>query len=152
MYPTERGICFLLSGSLTFQERVNTPDRWNNPGGVPSAGAYFVPMTPTAAFRDLVLVEGPTDALRLWAEYGLDAAAYLGTFIPDARLENLRRIKPNAVFWIIPDNDGPGFFGLRKLMKEFPAARVLWLPSQYKDVCAVPKQELSRLLAAKGLI
>lgn len=150
IYPTRRGICFVLHGAMGFQERVfNDPRRYVYPTGAGMASAVFMP-EPDHIGNELILVEGSCDALAI-GQLGLRALSYLGTWIPEERLKTIaKEIRDPGKVLIIPDNDAPGQHGLRQLAMAFPGARAIMLPWGVKDVCDLSHDQ-RRLLLGIGI-
>jgi 5S rRNA maturation endonuclease (ribonuclease M5) len=159
IYPTEKGLCFLLvgmNGRSAYQERLTvswTGSRWCNPSNVNLSGfvykpwslAYNIPESTDHVF----IVEGSTDALRLHT-LGYLAIGILGVSIPKERVEVVEYLcsklnticnkKVRAV--LIPDNDGPGESLVRRLVTKIPTLGVSRLPHTVKDVCDMKRSEL----------
>lgn len=139
-YLTEDGVCFVLAGCLGYQLRITTPGlstRFLFPAGVPLKSALYVPDATRLAGRELIIVEGTTDALAI-AQTGYRTVSLLGsnvTIEKVAALKGLLAEVPNSILYMIPDNDLPGHVAAAKLCSLGLTPRIHYLPTYAKDIC-----------------
>lgn len=135
VYPTERGICFIMRGAVCFQERItlsNWPLRFWSPAGAPLGKVLYAPGSLFDIDKPVFVVEGLTDALAVH-QSGYQAVALVGAKVSEQQLVMLKTMSVTKRLILIPDNDEAGEQCTKTLVKELPIA-VRYLPSQYKDV------------------
>ena len=152
-YPTKHGICFVLTGKLLFQERRcdGIMPAVNNPHGVTRDGAIYMP-EPDNPFDELVIVEGPADAIAVSQE-GYRSVALLGANPDNKALAYISTglvRSPNKTFFI-PDNDKPGLSLIVPVVREMPRVRILILPTPFKDICDMPQSMREQFLSPVGV-
>jgi hypothetical protein len=112
------------------------------------AGGVYVPVEPLTELRPLFLLEGPFDALKLWAASGQHCAALLGLALPWARLNRLRPLLLRAnVAYLVLDGDQDKFTKLtmaNTLNRAIQQTRVYYAdgPTGYKDMGDTPLGEI----------
>lgn len=136
LYPTARGICFVMTGSrLCFQERItdsHSPLRFWSPPGSPLGQVLYRPC-PFSDHSTVFVVEGLTDALAV-SQSGHNVVSVIGAKVSEYQLGLLYALSVNRELVLVPDNDEPGEQCANLLQRELPL-RVLHLPSRYKDIC-----------------
>lgn len=137
VYPTRRGICWVLYGGLGYQERLTitgVTQRFIFPLGVDVSGMVYMP-NPENANEELIITEGTTDALAV-EQVGFRAVSILGTMLTTQRVRLLQSLVRNSqrVFYI-PDNDGPGLSAINRLIRAGLPVKVRYLPDTAKDLC-----------------
>lgn len=171
-YETEDGICFVLDSGTQREHHAFTLRhipalklfngkvlRWENPKDVTLGSFVFFPWELTEAEvpfirypHALVIVEGPTDALRLWSA-GVMAVATIGVDIAKKTqvivylshmIEEL--MARDVLLYHIPDNDGPGVALQATISTHFPSTTIIRLPEGKKDVSECDDKELPWLL------
>ena len=142
VYPTYRGICFVLYGGLGYQERVFDGDlRWLYPVNVDVSGMLYVPtIGDEEENEELFVVEGTTDAMAI-NQSGHRSAAILGTMLTSARAKLLKELiyDPKQVYYI-PDNDEPGLAMVDRLVCFGLPVKIRYLPTGIKDICELYRQ------------
>lgn len=101
----------------------------------------------------LYLVEGPTDALRMYLSNYLTIAA-LGITTTPERVEFIAKllIQLETIFGVdirlatVQDNDGPGTKLATRILRAFPGTKSIRLPHTKKDICNLNDEELDSLL------
>ena len=171
VYPSLDGICFVLIGGerlqdYAYQERLipppmladgKAPLRWRNPIDTSLHNYVFVPWIweeiPTLNSQCIYLVEGCTDAVRLYTE-GYISVGLLGVALTEGRKRIVHQIQERVSeinstdtipLWFVADNDGPGERLVGKITREF-GCRVLRLSHHAKDVCDLTDEELQCIL------
>lgn len=149
VYPTARGICFVLTGPvLCFQERITEKHshiRFHSPGGSQVGKCVYQPLAFTDS-QTVFIVEGLTDALAV-QQSGGNVVSLVGAKLASDQLALLRRMLAGRKAVILPDNDEAGEACVRDLVREI-SVQVKRLPSQYKDVCDLPIDYRTQLLSA----
>lgn len=147
VYPTERGICFVMSGpALCFQERItvkSSPLRFWSPAGAPLGKVLYVPAPLSAEPRPVYVVEGLTDAVAVF-QSGFDTVSLIGAKVSDEQLQLLYGLGRKLI--LIPDNDEAGEQCCKTLQREL-SIQSRHLPSQYKDICDLPVDYRQSFLA-----
>lgn len=152
VYPTDRGICYLLDGEMCYQERitdtVSFPARFYAPPGAPIGNCVFAPHLGAAWVNPLypslvILTEGTTDALAV-AQHGVQAIALMGAKPGAERMGVLRHLVAGRTPVLIPDNDVPGL-ELAHRLRSFNIG-VRMLPRHAKDICDLNRMEQSDFL------
>lgn len=171
VYPSLDGICFVLLGGerlqdYAYQERLipppmladgKTPLRWRNPIDTSLHNYVFTPWIwediSNLNSQCIYLVEGCTDALRLYVE-GYISIGLLGVGLTEGRKRVVHQIQERVEeihgthtipLRFIADNDGPGESLVGRITREF-GCRVLRLPPHAKDVCNLTDEELECIL------
>lgn len=151
VYPTVRGICFVLTPVLCFQERITARDtmlRFYNPVGSPIGKAVFVPAPIPDDARVVFLVEGVTDALAVH-QSGAAVISVVGANVTTEQLHLVNHMTHGRRVIMLPDNDGAGAECVATLVREL-SVRVQYLPPQWKDVCDLPTDYRTELLRKAG--
>lgn len=148
IYPTERGICYVMTGPvMCFQERItfqHWPMRFWSPAGSPLGRVLYVPAA-HAKQKPVFVVEGLTDALCVW-QSGYNAVSLVGAKVSEEQMTLLRTLGKTHKLILIPDNDEAGEQCGRTLQRELTIT-VKRLPSQYKDVCDLTSDYKATFLA-----
>lgn len=169
-YETETGICFILDAgekrdSHAYTVRHLPPKvladgrelRWENAAEITTGAFCYTPWDEdwenTQDKSRVFIVEGPTDALRLWSA-GYLSVSTLGVTLNEGRSEFIYQLvidlaaefKEEPTMVLIPDNDGPGVKLERNARLIFPGLEVLRLPTNRKDISEVDDEELECLL------
>jgi len=149
VYPTDRGIAFLLIGG-GYQERLTTSGqrRFESSMGE-SRRAVYRPATidyaPLAGA--LFLVEGPADALAI-REQGYDVVATLGSALTPERVAVIQalNLKQEPIYYMM-DSDNAGWSGYDRFTQLYAhGVQPCMLPPGKKDFCCVHRSERTDLL------
>lgn len=101
---------FECPNGRSFTARATRPDqqpKYLNPEGSGKAfEALLYGWQNVIPGGELVIVEGPFDAVRLW-QHGIAAVALLGKYMSAAKLAMIASVRPSAVTLMF-DSDGPG--------------------------------------------
>ena len=154
VYPSEKGICFVMTGKVCFQERITAKKylglmRFYSPPGSPLGEVlYFPAIESHEQYKPLFVVEGLTDALVIH-QSGYSSCALIGAKVSARQLAMLQELSGTRDLYVIPDNDKAGEECNATLQRAL-SIRVRHLPTQYKDVCDMPTDDRHRFL--KGAI
>lgn len=146
-YYCEDGICYILYGAFGYQVRVTNDTqqsarrgaglRFLFPSGVSLRSALYAPARTRFSGKELIVVEGTTDALAV-AQLGYRTVSLLGSSVtPEkvAAIKGLLTEMEDSILYMIPDNDLPGQKAAEKLCEGGLYPRLLYLPSYAKDIC-----------------
>ncbi len=149
VYPTVRGVCYVLNGSvLGFQERITAPSpvRFFSPPGMEMAKLLYMPNFSLLSLSDspVYIFEGATDALAAY-QCGQHSVAVMGAMVSPEQLAMLRALSLTRRLTLIPDNDEAGLKCAKTLTKELPI-QVKYLPTDCKDFCEMSVNDRQRFL------
>jgi hypothetical protein len=155
LYPTERGICFILtgvSGARAYTERLIPQmadgTRFYNPKGVNMGDFCWVARHASNPIQ-WVITEGPMDAARAY-QCGYSAISILGANFTEARADLIKRILSEQVGMqavYIPDSDGPGCRALQRLTNHRVFVPIMFLPMPVKDLSDLTDRQAKDFLS-----
>lgn len=124
------------------------PPRYVSPP-IPRGDSVVVvfPQRPPSGRREIIIVEGPMDALAV-ASQGLVSVALMGARPPLCVYDALARRWQCATYIVIPDSDAPagGVRSVRELVLRGRHAELRVLPAGVKDFAELPAVERRRVL------